>query len=169
VHHPPSYDGMKGGDRVYQFRIWQQTDLHWLNQAAAASAWEALSPEERAMANPQVVTEGAVERLSGALFHSHGTAIVATVGLLPVGFAAVVIGPDGTTGEMLGHILDLWVVPLHRRQGLGRAMHDKAEELLAAEGVLKIKTWTGLHNLPALRLATQAGYQPEGLIGDKGL
>lgn len=159
----------EGGDRVYQFRIWQQTDLPWLSQAAAVSAWEALSLDDRAIANPQLVMGGAQDRLSSALFHAPGTAVIATDGLSPVGFALMAIGPDGTTGEMQGHIIDLWVVHPHRRRGLGRALHDKAEELLAEEGVQKIKTWTGLHNLAALGLATQAGYQPEGLIGDKGL
>jgi len=154
---------------VYQFRIWQQTDLPWLSQAAAVSAWESLSPYDRSIANPQVVMGGAQERLAGALLHAPATAVVATAGLAPVGFALVAIGPDGTTGETQGHIMDVWVAPPHRRQGLGRALYDKAEKLLAEEGVQKIKTWTGLHNVPALTLAAQAGYQPEGLIGDKRL
>lgn len=154
---------------MYSYRIWQPSDLAWLQWATTQSAWESLSPEDRAAAKPDAVVMGALTRLGEGLGSPMGTACIALAGGAPVGFVVAAVGPDSTTGEPMGHLLDLWVAPQHRRRGLARYLQAMAEALMARTGLRKVKLWTGVHNEAAVNLARKAGYSPAGLIGTKTL
>jgi GNAT superfamily N-acetyltransferase len=161
---------------VYLYRQWQPADLPWLERAMAVGAWESLSSEERAETHLLTVAGRAAQQLREVLGSGWGTAIVATTrpGYLtatvqPAGFVLLALGPDGTTDELNGHVIALWVDPRHRRRGLGRQLATWAEQVCEQCGIRKVKLWTGAHNTPGLALALQAGYQPEGLIGMKAL
>lgn len=150
-------------------RSWRQDDVPWLYRAAAVCAWEALHPEERAQASPADVAMRAWTRASQMAGTPMGTLLVAEVAGTPVAYAAGGVGPDASTGEPMGHILDIWVDPALRRRGLARRLHAALEAWFAAQGVRKVKLWTGLHNTAALASARANGYRPEGLIGRKRL
>lgn len=154
---------------MYLYRMWQQSDLPWLEQRAAAAAWEGMSHAERASVPPAQLAVRAAQQVRETLSSPAGTAVIVTRAMRPVGFLLGMIAPDSSTGEQNGHLLTVWVDPAHRRQGLARHLQTQMEEMLARAGVRKVKLWTGLHNQAFVGLAQQMGYKPEGLIGMKQL
>lgn len=154
---------------MYGYRLWHQSDLPFMAHAASNGAWESLSAEERSVTNPMEVAQLATQQLREVLGSGSGTALLATYGHQPVGYLLAALAPDSSTDELNGHVMMIWVTPAHRRRGLARHLQAVAEGLFERAGVRKAKVWTGLHNQPAVRLAQQMGYQPEGLIGMKAL
>jgi ribosomal protein S18 acetylase RimI-like enzyme len=153
---------------MYQIRWWQQPDLPWLHQAAAAGAWESLSDEERAGTPAPVVAELAQQQMMSVLGSGWGSALVAQApGGRPVGFLLMTLGPDASTEETHGMVLSVWVAPEHRRRGIARSLQSTAEQVFGQMGMRKVKVWSGVHNQAALNLAVKNGYVPEGLIGMK--
>jgi hypothetical protein len=58
----------------------------------------------------------------------------------------------------VGEIKKMYVRPSHRGHGIGRLIVGRLEEHATKIGVYRILLETGIHNLEALRLYTQAGY-----------
>ncbi|HEY8348022.1 MAG TPA: GNAT family N-acetyltransferase [Symbiobacteriaceae bacterium] len=153
---------------MYTVRRMLMADLFWLERAAVQAAWETLSDQER-LTPPWVVGQLAVSHLRSLLMQPSTLVLVAQLGAWPVGFLVGAVVPDGSTGELNGLLINLWVAPAHRRRGVARLLRETAEALFRQMGVRKAKLWTGLHNQAAVKLAQQAGYKPEGLIGMKSL
>jgi ribosomal protein S18 acetylase RimI-like enzyme len=154
---------------MYWFRFWQQPDLPFLTQAATAGTWESMSLEERQAATPAQVSQIAAGQVAEVLRGPWGLGLVALYGLQPVGFMLGAVTPDSSTDEPTAHVLTVWVAPAHRRRGLARQLLTQAESVFAAQGLRKVKVWSGLHNPAAMQLARSLGYEPEGLIGMKSL
>jgi GNAT superfamily N-acetyltransferase len=139
-----------------------------LRAGAVESAWESLSPAERAALRPGVLphyVESLLQMLAAQPAQS--VVLVAELGGESAGHLLAAIAPDSSTGEPQGMLFDLFVPPHLRRRGIGRQLQASGEQILAARGLRKIKMWTGLHNQGAVRMATACGFQPEGLIGLK--
>lgn len=154
---------------MFAVRGWHQGDMPWLCRAVGLCAWEALHPEERLQADQTDVALRAWERLSQTAGSPMASLLVAEASGVPVAYAAGGVGPDASTGEPTGHITDIWVDPAFRRRGLARRLHAALESWFSAQGVRKVKLWTGLHNTAAVASARANGYRPEGLIGRKRL
>lgn len=154
---------------MYWFRFWQQPDLPFLTQAAAAAAWESMALEERQAVTPDQVSQIAADQVAGVLPSPWGLGIVALYGNQPVGFVLGAVTPDSSTDEPTAHVLTVWVTPAHRRRGLARQLLRHAESVFAGQGLRKVKVWSGVHNPAAMQLARTHGYEPEGLIGMKAL
>ncbi len=154
---------------MYQYRPGHPADLVWLDQAAAASAWETLSDEHRQRVHPGVLAHQAQMQLRQMVSMPGSAMILATLGGRPVGFLLLAVGPDSTTDEPTVHLVDLWVHPQHRRRRVAANLMRLSEEMAAAHGLQKFKIWTGLHNKGAIALAERQGYKPGGLIGVKDL
>lgn len=143
-------------------------DLPFLQQWSPFSAWESMSPEEQRAADPAYVGAQAAELLGSMRSNpAESLALVADLAGRAVGYVLGGIQPDSTTGEPQGYFWDLFVLPPLRRNGIGRALQQAAEQAFAGAGLRKVKIWSGLHNEGALRLAESAGFKPEGLIGLK--
>lgn len=150
---------------MFQIRAATGRDLALLQSWAPHSLWETMSPQERAMARPELIAAHTREMLHMlAAAPQHGLALVAESAGGPVGYIMGGISPDSSTGEPQGFLLDLFVVPAARRHGVGRALWQAAEQQFARLGLRKVKMWGGLHNQVAMKMATNAGYKPEGLI-----
>jgi RimJ/RimL family protein N-acetyltransferase len=63
------------------------------------------------------------------------------------------------------HVADLGLMVSrdHRRQGIGLALMDAAEEWAREAGVRKLELHVFPHNVPAIRLYEKLGYEREGL------
>lgn len=154
---------------MHGYRIWHPTDLHWLDQAAGAAAWESLSPAEQAEALPAEIVQRGQLRLRETLSSPWGTAILAQSNTEPAGFALLAVTADATTDEPGGVLMDLWVAPQHRRRGLGTGLQSQAEGLFTRLGLRKLKLITGMHSLPALQFSARHGYRAEGVLATKDL
>lgn len=141
----------------------------WLQQAAMQSLWEAAEPPERAAADPAGLARRAGELIARALGQPGATVLVGRVRGVPAGYIMGGIGPDPATGELTGHILDIWVHPAFRRRALTGRLHAALEWWFRGHGACKAKLWTGLHNGAAVACARSHGYVPEGIIGRKRL
>lgn len=151
---------------MLQIRYGAPTDLPFVRAWAPYSAWETLSDEQRAVTQTDRLARTAQAQVSAVLADPQSALLlIAELGPRPAGYLLGGAAPDGATGEVNGHVLDLFVVPPLRRQGIGRALTRAAEAHFTRMGLPKLKVFTGLHNAAAVHMASAGGYQPEGLIG----
>jgi GNAT superfamily N-acetyltransferase len=87
-------------------------------------------------------------------------AFVAEAGAEFVGFAITMEVPASLRLARFWQIRDLYVLPAHRRLGVGRALLASVREAAIAAGALRLVVQTEDDNDPALRLYAESGYAP---------
>jgi ribosomal protein S18 acetylase RimI-like enzyme len=75
-----------------------------------------------------------------------------------VGFAITMAVPASLRLGHFWQIRDLFVLPNHRRLGVGRRLLDSIRAAAIATGALRIVLQTEADNTPALRLYAESGY-----------
>lgn len=75
-----------------------------------------------------------------------------------VGFATTIEVPASLGLARFWQIRDLFVVPAHRRLGIGRALLASVREAAIASGAVRLVVQTEDGNDPALRLYADSGY-----------
>lgn len=70
---------------------------------------------------------------------------------------------DQVTGDRHAHIFLLYVIPSHRRRGIGRALMKYAENWARQRGDRQIGLQVFQINQPALHLYTKLGYEVQSL------
>ena len=75
-----------------------------------------------------------------------------------VGFAITVTIPASLRLGHFWQIRDLYVLPNHRRFGVGRALLDFVRTAAISAGALRLVLQTEVDNAPALRLYAESGY-----------
>jgi len=75
-----------------------------------------------------------------------------------VGFATTMAVPASLRLAHFWQIRDLFVLPEHRRLGVGRALLSSVRSAAMASGALRLVLQTEEDNDPALRLYTESGY-----------
>lgn len=75
-----------------------------------------------------------------------------------VGFAITLAVPASLRLGHFWQIRDLFVLPNHRRLGVGRRLLDSIRAAAIATGALRIVLQTEADNTPALRLYAESGY-----------
>ena len=88
------------------------------------------------------------------------TAFVADDSSRFVGFAVTVEIPASLRLAHFWQIRDLFVLPTHRRQGVGHALLDSVRAAATASGALRLALQTEEQNDPALALYISSGYTP---------
>lgn len=78
------------------------------------------------------------------------------------GFIGLAVFPFYELGAPVGYILAFSVGGRHRRQGIGKALLDAAEEHFRAAGVADIRVNSGLHREEAHRFYESRGYRKTG-------
>ena len=81
----------------------------------------------------------------------------------PVGCIWLGNAVDQLQGDRHAHIFLLYVMPEHRRQGIGSALMRHAEDWARARGDRQIGLQVFQSNQPALNLYHQLGYQTQSL------
>lgn len=76
---------------------------------------------------------------------------------------------DQVTGDRHAHIFLLYVTPAHRRQGIGKALMEYAENWARQRGDRQIGLQVFQTNQPALHLYTKLGYEVQSLWMVKSL
>jgi GNAT superfamily N-acetyltransferase len=89
---------------------------------------------------------------------SHLRAFVAEDSGRFVGFAITMEVPASLRLAHFWQIRDLFVLPTHRRRGVGRALLSSVRAAAIASGALRLVVQTEEDNDPALRLYTDSGY-----------
>ena len=77
-----------------------------------------------------------------------------------VGFAITMEVPASLRLTYFWQIRDLFVLPTHRRLGVGRALLASVREAATASGAVRLVLQTEDDNDPALRLYAESGYVP---------
>jgi GNAT superfamily N-acetyltransferase len=135
-----------GGMTVPHVRFWQQSDLPYLSQMAAATTWNITPPDDKLHTTYERVAANAQRNLYAVLSSPHGTAVVAEDGGRPVGYLLIGIQLNDKTGEPHGYLADIYVEPAYRRQGISKALHLMGEEHLRRLGIRRVTNWTHAHN-----------------------
>lgn len=76
---------------------------------------------------------------------------------------------DQVNGDRYAHIFLLYVVPEHRRRGIGSALMKQAQQWAAARGDRQIGLQVFCHNRAALDLYRRLGYREQSLLMVKKL
>ncbi len=76
---------------------------------------------------------------------------------------------DPMTGERSPHVFLLYVDPLHRRRGLGRALMQHVEAWAIAQGHQRLGLYVFAENTPAISLYQTLGYSPQSIFLQKKL
>lgn len=89
----------------------------------------------------------------------------------PVPVACLWVGNaiDQVRGDRHAHIFLLYVVPEHRRRGIGKALMQYVEDWARTRGDRQIGLQVFESNTPALNLYNQLGYQTQSLWMVKSL
>jgi GNAT superfamily N-acetyltransferase len=77
-----------------------------------------------------------------------------------VGFAITMEVPASLRLAHFWQIKDIFILPTHRRLGVGRALLASVREAAIASGALRLVLQTEDDNEPALRLYADSGYAP---------
>jgi aminoglycoside 6'-N-acetyltransferase I len=97
---------------------------------------------------------------------SHGVVLLAEAsGGQAVGFAEVSIRRDhveGTTAEPVAYLEGWYVIPSHRREGVGRALIKSAEAWALESGFLELASDSEFHNYSAIRAHKDLGFREVG-------
>jgi len=97
-------------------------------------------------------------------FHFPSSSPVAPVGCLWLGNVV-----DQVKGDRHCHIFMVYVMPKHRRRGIGSALVRHAENWARKRGDRQITLQVFLQNQPAVNLYEKLGYQPYSLMMQKNL
>jgi ribosomal protein S18 acetylase RimI-like enzyme len=76
-----------------------------------------------------------------------------------IGMAAI-FAEANTPGRM--HLVGLWVDPQHRRQGVARALVERAVRWAEERQAREVVLWVADHNIPARMLYERIGFRPTG-------
>ena len=89
----------------------------------------------------------------------------------PIPIACLWVGNaiDQVSGDRIPHIFLLYVIPAHRRQGIGKALMQYLENWAKQQGARQIGLQVFLSNTSALNLYHQLGYQEQSLWMVKSL
>ena len=93
---------------------------------------------------------------------AEGEVTVLLAGTGPDGLAVLRLRPDIWTQGLECYLAELYVVPAHRGQGLGRALMEAAIELARAEGAEYMYLGTGEEDSTARALYESVGLSPRG-------
>jgi GNAT superfamily N-acetyltransferase len=87
-------------------------------------------------------------------------AFVAETGGEFIGLAIAMVVPASLRLGYFWQIRDLYVVPSHRRNGVGKALLDSVRAAAISAGAMRLSLQTEADNTSALRLYAESGYAP---------
>lgn len=145
-------------------RFWQPSDLPYLLQMAAETAWQITPPGDQARSHPEIVRRAAQRNLAGSLSTPGGMLLVAEESGRPVGYLLLTLQPSEFTGEMQGYFADVYIDPAHRRSGLAKEMHYRGEEYLQRLGIRTMTNWVHAGNEKGQRTGESFGFFPWGVM-----
>jgi GNAT superfamily N-acetyltransferase len=85
--------------------------------------------------------------------------LIAWEGGTGIGMAAI-FAVDDAPGRM--HLVAMWVDPRHRRQGVARALVERAVRWAEDRQAREVILWVADHNTPARMLYEGVGFRPTG-------
>lgn len=95
--------------------------------------------------------------------HDAATCLLAVEGADPVGFATAATFTHPTLGGVLGEIEEIYVVPGHRRNGVGSGLAQGILDWIDAHGgeVMKVRIGRGLGEERAIRFWESLGFESD--------
>jgi ribosomal protein S18 acetylase RimI-like enzyme len=146
---PPAVRRAEADDLPALARLWLEfmdyhaaLDAHFERSPGAADRWS--------------------EYVAGKLSDPDYAVLIAQVEELPVGYviAAIREYPPISTVQRFGFVQDLAVTGASRRQGVGRALYDAAEQWILGRGVRQIELKVDVRNGVSRRFWFASGFAP---------
>jgi len=97
------------------------------------------------------------------------TPIIAEIGGRAVGFACLRLAPCLCYDPVYAELTEMFVVEAYRRQGVGRALIERAEQLAEENGAAEIVLATGFKNVRGQAFYRATGYTNHALMMKKSL
>lgn len=116
------------------------------------------------------LVEGAYERLVEYVFARDYELAIAERDGVPAGFALIIYDlPDEVTLTEQCYVIYMAVEPAHQRNGIGRALLERVEELARGRGLPYLTLMVTEENHPARELYAAAGFSTERRMMTKAL
>lgn len=152
-------------------RPYRMEELPVIMQRGLASAYEQLSERERPMAQPDGMARQFTEMYRGVLSNPGGTILAADGAGLPDpgpgAHALLLPQPNPFTGVREVVVMDIWVHPSLRGNGIGSALIREAERFSRSVGGRGLVAQIALHNQASLALFGRMGFQQERVVAGK--
>jgi ribosomal protein S18 acetylase RimI-like enzyme len=142
-------------------------DVRVGRSADAASIGRLLDDFNREYDEPTPGSEWLTERMRQLLVEGHAAVLLGGPG--PDGLAVLRFRPSIWTAALECYLAELYVVPVHRGRGLGRALLTAAMELARARGADRMDLGTGEQDIAARALYESLGFdnregKPDGPV-----
>ncbi len=155
---------MSGGKDLFRIEAATPTDRRWMLDRLVETAFLTLGPVRSRGLTPAAVRKRVVEETAGIEGPGglpHQAFVARDRRGWRAGYAWVAEIREEFTGRRQAFILELYVAPRHRRQGLGRLLLAKAERWAEGRGLKRIALSVAEHNAPARALYVSLDYEPE--------
>lgn len=90
---------------------------------------------------------------------NESTILLAEAGSMPAGFTQLYPSFSSTRAARIYILNDLYVMPSHRRSGVGRLLLQESARYAAGKGAIRLALSTAHTNLPAQRLYESLGWK----------
>jgi ribosomal protein S18 acetylase RimI-like enzyme len=146
-----------------EFRDFEDGDLDWVLNAMVESLTATLTPERLAVSEPASLMNDARKDFDRFHYHTQkpDKAILAWRGGRRIGFVWITMNMPVHEDEKSAWLLDVYVVPELRGQGLARDLMRKAEEWAVSQGAKEVWLNVGGGNQKALSLYESQGFHVE--------
>ncbi|HLO02550.1 MAG TPA: GNAT family N-acetyltransferase [Symbiobacteriaceae bacterium] len=149
---------------AWQVRPYQMTEISPLMERSLQTAGAQLMEREARRASAAQLATQVQRMFAQTLGAQGGTCLVATNGSAIGGYVLLMPTPNPFTGAQEGVVMDIWVDPGLRGNGMARLLLSATEEWGSSVGVTGLAAQVAVHNQASLRAFLKAGYQVERYV-----
>jgi GNAT superfamily N-acetyltransferase len=152
----------------WEIRPCQMNEVSVLMERSLATAQAQLMEREARSAGLVQVASQVQRMFAQTLSTPGGSCLVAVSGSRIGGYVLLMPAPNSFTGSTEGIVMDIWVDPELRGQGLAGQLLAATEEWGRSVGVGGLMAQVAVQNGPSLRALQKAGYRVERYVLGKG-
>ena len=142
---------------MYTVRPARAEEIPWVLATAQATAWEQVEPAARPQCDRLALAAWIQAQMQGALQEPGSIVLVAEAEGMRVGYVTLARAQHPIRGTPVGFLLDIWVTPDVRRQGVANALCQAAEAHCRALGLRETLRTIAAHNPASLEHALKSG------------
>ena len=142
---------------MYTVRPARPEEMPWVIATSLETAWEQVEPGARPHCDRRALAAFTQGQMQGALRLPGSVVLLAEAAGETAGYITVAVAPHPWSGQPVGFLLDIWVAPARRGQGVADALCSAAEAHCRGLGLRETVRTVAAHNAASLRHAQKSG------------